>query len=159
MQQVKPPGNSCQHTGVDRQIERCVQGALHATSPSRAHDERRREKRHLFPYPVRLTPVNAQGEVVGEPIVVIGKHLTNHGFDFYFQNPLSHRRVIASFDAQSPERVEILMDLTWCRFSGHGWYENGGRFLAAVTLPATERCLNLVARVAAVVSSVTEPPA
>jgi hypothetical protein len=22
-----------------------------------------------------------------------------------------------------------MMDLTWCRFGRHGWYENGGRFL------------------------------
>ena len=39
------------------------------------------------------------------------------------------------------------MDLTWCRFNGHGWYENGGRFLAAVNLPATDRPLSLVTHV------------
>ena len=148
-------GDMCRRTSMDEQIARCVQFALQGTSTTRTHDERRRQKRHPFPYPVRLIPVDARGEAAGQPIVVIGKHLTNQGFDFYFQHPVSYRRVIACFDCESSERVEILMDLAWCRFSVHGWYENGGRFLAAVNLPA-DRSLNLVAHEEAVVSSGTE---
>ncbi|MCA9122338.1 MAG: hypothetical protein KDB11_19250 [Planctomycetales bacterium] len=131
-------------TGIDEQIERCVQFALRGAAPNRTHDERRRQKRHPFPYPVRLLPVNAQREAVASPIVVLGKHITSQGLDFYFQRPISHRRVIASFDCESPEYAELLMDLTWCRFSGHGWYENGGRFLSALNLPASNHAREFV---------------
>jgi len=157
--QQQAPGKTPRRPGVDEQIARCVQFALHGASSKRSHDERRRQKRHPFPYPVRLLPVDARGELVGEPIVVLGKHLTNQGLDFYFQHPVPHRRVIASFDCESPERVEILMDLSWCRFNGHGWHENGGRFLAAINPAATDRSLSLVAHVEAVVSSINDMPA
>ncbi|MBI2481887.1 MAG: hypothetical protein HYV60_25540 [Planctomycetia bacterium] len=111
-------------------------------------------KRHPFPYPVRLLPVNARGDAVDDPIVVLGKHLTNQGLDFYFQHPVSHRRVIASFACESNGRVEMLMDLTWCRFNGQGWYENGGRFLSAVHTPAHERALSTVAQLQALIPAV-----
>ncbi len=117
------------------QIQRCVQFALRGVVPQRMHEERRREKRHPFPYPVKLQPVDGRGVTCGTPIVVLGKHLTNHGLDFYYQQPISHRRVIASFSSDPCGDVELLMDLNWCRFSGHVWYENGGRFLSVVTAP------------------------
>ncbi len=162
--QPESTGLKNRRASMDEQIERCVQFALRGSSPSRTHDERRRHKRHPFPYPVRVFPVNARNEVVGDPIVVIGKHLTIQGFDFYFQHPVSHRRVIASFDyappepckSSPPEHVEILLDLTWCRYSGHGWYENGGRFLAAINPPLPDRSLDIMAHVEAVVSSLSD---
>ena len=153
--QKESPSNALRRTAVNEQIERCVQFALRGTSPNRTHDERRRQKRHPFPYPVRLLPVNARGDALGDPIVVLGKHLTNHGFDFYYQHPLSHRRVIASFDCETNEGVKMLLDLTWCRFSGHGWYENGGRFLSAVNSPAHARSLPAVAQVRTLVAAVS----
>lgn len=116
-------------------IIRCVQFALRVASPARSQHERRRECRHPFPYPVRLQPVNAEGEHIAEPVVVLGKHIAKHGLDFYFTQPITHRRVVARFEGFPKAAVEILMDLTWCRFGEHGWYENGGRFLSAVTLP------------------------
>lgn len=162
--QPESTGKTNRRAGMEEQIARCVQFALRGSSPSRTHDERRRHKRHPFPYPVRVFPVNARNEVVGDPIVVIGKHLTNQGFDFYFQHPVSHRRVIASFDCaplehcswSPPEHVEILLDLTWCRYGGHGWYENGGRFLAAINPPQLERMPNIVSHVEAVASSLND---
>lgn len=152
--QNESPISARRRTGVDDQIERCVQFALRGASPNRSHDERRREKRHPFPYPVRLIPVNIRGESTGDPIVVLGKHLTNQGLDFYYQHPVSHRRVIASFDCESHERVEVLMDLTWCRFNGHGWYENGGRFLSAINPPPPERPVTAAPPLAAAVPTI-----
>jgi hypothetical protein len=29
----------------------------------------------------------------------------------------------------------VLVDLKWCRFTRHGWYESGGRFLQIVPSP------------------------
>ncbi len=100
---------------------------------------------------MRLLPVNARGNAIGEAIVVLGKHLSNQGLDFYFHRPVSHRRVIASFDGELPDRIEMLMDLTWCRFNGHGWYENGGRFLSAFKPLPNQQSLNIVTLVDSVV--------
>ena len=98
--------------------------------PNRPGIERRREQRFPFPYPIRLTPVTTDGSVPpAESVVVLGKHLNEHGLDFYFNEPLAYRRVIASFERNGREVVHILLELTWCRFGRHGWYENGGRFL------------------------------
>jgi hypothetical protein len=96
--------------------------------------ERRREHRFPFPYPIRLTPMTTDGSVSpAESVVVLGKHLTEHGVDFYYNEPLPYRRAIASFERGDRQVVHIVMDLTWCRFGRHGWYENGGRFLHLLT--------------------------
>ncbi|MBC8352119.1 MAG: hypothetical protein H8E66_09015 [Planctomycetes bacterium] len=147
-------GKAHHRASVDEQLERCVQFALRGAAPDRTHDERRRQQRHPFPYPVRLIPVNARGEAIDEPLVVLGKHLTNQGLDFYCQHPVSHRRVIASFDCELADDVEMLMDLTWCRFNGHGWYENGGRFLSVVNPVKLNRPLDIAVNVESVVSAV-----
>jgi hypothetical protein len=97
---------------------------------SRVPTERRREQRYPFPYPIRLTPVTTDGVVPpAESVVVLGKHLNENGLDFYFKEPLPYRRAIATFERNGREIMNILMELTWCRFGRHGWYENGGRFL------------------------------
>jgi len=67
-----------------------------------------------------------------QTIVVLGKHVSNHGLDFYCSQPLPFRRVVACFECGHGPQVRLLLDLTWCRFCQHGWYENGGRFLQAV---------------------------
>jgi hypothetical protein len=116
----------------EQEIQRCVQFALRMALPERTQQERRRERRYPFPYPVRLEPVDADGFAIAEPLAVLGKHITNHGLDFYHQQSIPYRRVIARFESSPDQQVEILMTLTWCRFGRHGWYENGGRFLPAV---------------------------
>jgi hypothetical protein len=37
--------------------------------------------------------------------------------------------MIAAFASTEGEEIEMLVDLTWCRFMGQGWYESGGRFV------------------------------
>lgn len=124
------------------QIRDGVLRVLATTQPALAHAERRREKRHPFPYPVYLTPVGRDGVTpVGETIVVLGKHLSELGFDFYHRDPLPHRRAIVSFEAASGKWIGVLMDLAWCRFGRHGWYDNGGRFLGVVPSPLAEESL------------------
>ena len=121
---------------AEQSIANCVQLVLCRSQSRQAGCERRREVRHPFPYPVRLIPVDRDGQwLTDEALVVLGKHLSNHGLDFYSAQPLPFRRVIASFDCGRGASVRLFMDLTWCRFCGHGWYENGGRFLQTATLP------------------------
>jgi len=98
--------------------------------------ERRREQRHPYPYAVYLTPLNHRGEPdLSDTFVVIGKHLSGHGFDFYHNTPVPYRRVLASFDCGNGSWVAFVLDLGWCRFNRNGWYDNGGRFLEVAESP------------------------
>jgi len=104
--------------------------------PHGSRIERRSDNRFPYPYLVYLTPVGADGATPqGESIVVVGKHLSDRGFDFYHPQPLPYRRVIASLEAVGGARLAFLMDLNWCRFTRQSWYESGGRFLQVVPLP------------------------
>jgi hypothetical protein len=106
-----------------------------AERPFPSH-ERRREPRIPYPYPIHLTPLSRGDEPLpDEALVVIGKHLSEHGLDFYYTQPVSHRRVIASLSAGDRTWVGLLLELSWCRFTRDGWYANGGRFLACVPSP------------------------
>jgi hypothetical protein len=111
-------------------IEEHVQRVLGDSQPLRIAAERRRESRYAYPYPIHLLPFGS-AEDLGEvaPLVVVGKHLSNHGVDFYSAHPISYRRAVVCFAGRGGPDIRLLMDLTWCRFCGHGWYENGGRFL------------------------------
>lgn len=123
-------------------LRAAVQRVLASSQPTLRQLERRREKRHPFPYPVYLTPVARDGLMpAGGTLVVLGKHLSELGFDFYHREPLPHRRAIVSFEAASGTWVGVLLDLSWCRFGRHGWYDNGGRFLAVVPSPLADESL------------------
>jgi hypothetical protein len=125
--------------GEVNRIASSVRSALFAVDPGRKVTERRRESRYPYPYPIHLTPLDSGGQPeVLRTFVVIGKHLSPHGLDFYFRLPLPERRVIASLDCGREGWIGLLLELTWCRFSRHGWYDNGGRFLAVVSPPLLE---------------------
>src|SRR5690606_6728753 len=116
-----------------------VRLVVSSAQPHRQRNERRHEKRYPFPFPIHLLPVDMHGEPTGEePIVVLGKNISEQGLDFYYSEPVSFRRVIASLPC-GPERwTAFHLDLTWCRFSGCGWYENGGKFLQCADSPLGE---------------------
>jgi len=118
------------------QIAAAIERVLGTAEPSRRGMEQRREARHPFPYPIQLTPYGDDGQPdVRRSFAVIGKHLAAHGVDFYCGQPLAERRVIASLDGGREGWLGLVLELTWCRFSRHGWYDNGGRFLAVVPSP------------------------
>lgn len=132
-QAVLPPAAP---TADDDGVKSLVRLAIANPHPERQYVERRREKRHPYPYPIYLTPVERDGRTPqGKTIVVVGKHISDHGLDFYHREPLPYRRVIASLACGTGQWIGLLMDLSWCRFCRHGWYDNGGRFLSAVTSP------------------------
>jgi hypothetical protein len=117
-------------------IRNLVWQALCRARLERKHGERRASRRVPYPYLVRLVPVSADGRTpLAEPVVVVGKHLSECGLDFYHHQLLPYRRMIASFHVGKGRAVELLLDLTWCRFTKLGWYENGGRFLQALSPP------------------------
>jgi hypothetical protein len=119
----------------EERIRGQVRLVLYSPQRERLLPERRREWRQPFPYPVHLTPVDPDGKrLVDEMQVVIGKHLSELGFDFYHYQPLPQRRAVVSFELSPDNWTALLIDLTWCRFSRHGLYDSGGKFLE-VTQP------------------------
>lgn len=115
-----------------------VKGLLAAMDPRGLEAERRGNRRYPYPYLVYLTPVTKDGQSpIGESVVVVGKHLSEHGLGFYHPRPLPFRHVIATLETAVGARVGFLMDLTWCRFTREGWYESGGRFLGLARSPIT----------------------
>lgn len=108
--------------------------SLYRTRP--ACGDRRCDRREPFPYPIHVTPVSGHGEVLSdETFVVLGKHLSERGLDFYHNAPLPYRRVITSWECRDGSWLALMLDLRWCRSTRHGWYENGGRFVQAVPSP------------------------
>lgn len=102
------------------------------------HAEQRRSQRFAYPRLITLLPVSVEGSFpCGEPIVVAGKSISAGGLSFFHPQPLPFRKVAAVLDDADPEQQGFLIDLDWCRFTRHGWYESGGRFLG---LAARECC-------------------
>jgi len=100
--------------------------------------EQRGETRYPYPYLVHLTPVEDDGATpCGEPVVVVGKHLSERGFGFYHPKPLPYRRMIVSLETAGGTKLGFLIELSWCRFTRHGWYESGGRLRQTIPPPDT----------------------
>jgi len=118
-------------------IEQCVQSILYGARNAQTTFERRRDTRYMYPLPIRLIPLCSRGEpLIDEATFVLGKHLSPRGLDFYGADPLPYRRAITCFECGPGRSIQMLMELTWCRFCYHGWYENGGRFLQEI-VPTT----------------------
>ena len=121
---------------VDEEIHAQVWGLLTTLYPKNDLTERRRENRYPFARLIHLTPVGKDGvSPEGETVVVVGKHLSEHGLGFYHQKPLPYRRMIASLETPNGHWIAFLVDLNWCRFTQQGWYESGGRFLQSMLSP------------------------
>lgn len=140
------PGAELQPAGTQRriwpgtasrgQIAACVESALFAVEAAPRLVERRTQPRYPYPYPVYLTPLDAHSQPLAErTMAVIGRHLSAQVIDFYCPWPLADRRMVASLDGREAGWLGLLVELTWCRFNRHGWYDNGGRFLAVVPSP------------------------
>ncbi len=125
-----------QDTGADRQIRLQVQNVIQLFHQRSQGMDRRGDRREPFPYPIHITPIDEDGTAqTNETIVVLGKHLSERGLDFYYMAPLPYRRVIASWECPNGRWLAMVLDLRWCRSNRHGWYENGGRFLQVVDSP------------------------
>ncbi|MBX7165416.1 MAG: hypothetical protein K1X74_03620 [Pirellulales bacterium] len=126
---LAPPGPS---ESVRAQALRLLTGLY----PQTAAVERRRDQRYPYPQLITLHPVGPDGRTpVDEPLVVSGKHLSESGLGFFHPYPIAYRRVIASLQTPSGQWLGFLLDLGWCRFTRHGWYESGGRFLSCLPSP------------------------
>jgi hypothetical protein len=125
---------------VPSSLGRRIRQLLYRLYPQVRLPERRRENRYPFPYLVKLTPLDRDLQTpLGPSVVVVGKHISEHGLGFYHPTPLPYRRVLAEISlGEGTAVLRTVMDLTWCRFTREGWYDGGGRFLDTVMLPLGE---------------------
>lgn len=110
-----------------------VQRLLQRQSGDPALLERRRDRR--FPFPALMTLWPADRERLETSFVIVGKDLSERGLGFFHQQPILCRRAIVVCEQPGVESLAFLIDINWCRFTCHGWYESGGRLLEAVTPP------------------------
>jgi hypothetical protein len=95
--------------------------------------QRRQAQRTPFPQLVRLQAVDPTTFAPqDESLVVVGKYISEQGLGFFHQTPLPHRFVIVAIEVHDTLPARLLLDVSWCRFTRHGWYESGGRFLRVV---------------------------
>ncbi len=121
------------------EIRAQVWGLLTTLYPHSDLVERRRDNRYPFPYLLDLTPVGKDGITPeGETVVVVGKHLSEHGLSFFHRAPLPYRKALVAVEGRGGHSVGFLIDLRWCRFTKGGWYESGGRFLQTALPPGQE---------------------
>lgn len=115
-----------------------VWNLLAAVYPNGRFVERRSEQRYPYPCLITLWPMDVNGRVpTGPPMTVVGKHLSERGLGFFHPQPLAARLVIVSLEKVDGRTFSFLLDVHRCRFTRQGWYESGGRLLAAVNPPTT----------------------
>lgn len=132
----RPEQTSAATLSSDDLVRHQVWGILTVLYPAGKSIERRLDQRFPYPHLLYLTPVGPDGRTpIGDAVVVVGKHLSERGLGFFYQQPLPYRRMIASLELQDAQWAGFLIDITWCRFTQHGWYESGGRFLQTAPSP------------------------
>jgi len=124
----------------DHPVRRQVWALLAGLQPPGKWVERRFEQRFPYPHMLYLTPLAMEGETIGRrgSLVVVGKHLSESGLSFFHQQPLAHRRMTVSLEGGQGEWAGFLIDIRWCRFTQHGWYESGGQFLETMRSPLND---------------------
>jgi hypothetical protein len=122
---------------TDEQVRRQVWEILSGLYPPGQSTDRRFTQRFPYPQLLYLTAVDKDGiSPTGDSVVVVGKHLSERGLGFFYpREPLPYRRMIASLEIRESRWTAFLMDIVWYRFTQHGWYESGGRFLQSVPVP------------------------
>ena len=62
----------------------------------------------------------------------MGKNVSRRGMSFYHNRPLPYRRALIAVEHPALDGFAAEIDITWCRFTKPGWYESGGRLIAAM---------------------------
>ena len=132
----EPVGAHSDGRQTDDAVRKQVWKLLSAVYPSGQLVERRSDQRYPYPRLITLRPMRRDGRTpAGAPITVVGKHLSERGLGFFHPEPLPQRLVMVSLDKGDGRGLSFLLDVHRCRFTPQGWYESGGRFVAAVPTP------------------------
>jgi hypothetical protein len=130
---------SSDRTTLARQV-RALVARLHPTVTL----ERRRDDRVDLPMLFRIRPLDDHHQPIEDAaITVVGKNISRRGMSFYHDRPLPYRRALISAEHPEFDGFFAEIDVSWCRFTKPGWYESGGRLIAAAS---TERTPTVNAR-------------
>lgn len=133
---LEPVGSDVENRQSDDAVRKQVWKLLSAVYPGGHLVERRADQRYPYPRLIMLQPMRRDGRTpAGPPLTVVGKHLSERGLGFFHPEPLPQRLVVVSLDKGDGHRLSFLLDVHRCRFTPQGWYESGGRFVAAVSTP------------------------
>lgn len=133
---LEPVGSDVERRQSDDAVRTQVWKLLSAVYPGGHLVERRADQRYPYPRLITLQPMRRDGRTpAGSPLTVVGKHLSERGLGFFHPEPLPQRLVVVSLDKGDGRRLSFLLDVHRCRFTPQGWYESGGRFVAAVPNP------------------------
>jgi hypothetical protein len=122
-----PAAQRVGRTAVAKQVEMLLARLNPPVTVERRSDER-------IPVPVlfRLTPLDERRQPVeAAAVTVVGKNVSPRGLSFYHNQTLSYRRAIISVQYPECDDFSAEIDISWCRFTTAGWYESGGRLVAA----------------------------
>lgn len=101
--------------------------------------ERRGYGRIPLPLLLRVTPLDQTGQRLDElATTAVGKDISPRGISFFHEQPLPHRRAIATFEHPDVGTFAMEIDLGWCQFTGTGWYVSGGRLIKTVVPMAAD---------------------
>jgi hypothetical protein len=96
--------------------------------------ERRRDDRIDLPMLFRIQPLDDQRQPIQDSaMTVVGKNISRRGISFYHDRPLPYRRALISAVHPEFDGFHAEIDVSWCRFTKPGWYESGGRLIAAAS--------------------------
>jgi hypothetical protein len=124
---------SAEPKGARDSLARQVQGLIDATRSHQAIAERRNRARFPIPYTFRLTPIDAEGNVlVDESTTVVGKDLSMTGIGFSHDYELWFGRAIISLNHPKVGTFAVEAEIVWTRSTPIGLYESGCRLVRTV---------------------------
>jgi hypothetical protein len=127
-----PAAQRVSRAAVAKQVE-----ALVAQLNPTVSVERRSDERVAVPVLFRLTPLDERRRPVEcEAVTVVGKNVSPRGLSFYHNQALPYRRALISVQHPTCDVFSAEIDISWCRFTTAGWYESGGRLVAAASVEA-----------------------
>lgn len=126
-------GDGPRSGAFDEEMGRRVRQLIYENYPTLDRVEHRRNLRFPFHHPIGLTPVDPDELTpLSDPVVVVGKDISQSGLGFHHQLPLPYRLAVVTLPLQETKGLTVLLQLMWCQFVREGWYETGGRFVGLV---------------------------
>jgi hypothetical protein len=114
-------------------LSRQVQGLIDGARSQPVIDERRQRDRFPIPYTFRLTPINADGEMMpDDATTVVGKDISLSGVAFSHDHALPTRRAIISIEHAMVGRFAVEAEIVWTRSTPLGLFESGCRLIRTV---------------------------
>jgi hypothetical protein len=117
-----------------KELRNCVAQLLEANCGIQIPAEKRTVRRYVFRRPLTITPVNDHS---GRPdftrsFVAFGIDISSTGIGFLSRRLVPSRKAIVTCDGPEHRPVSLLFEPRWVRFTRGGWYQTGGRLVAAL---------------------------